>query len=157
MKWRYAKRTNLPDDGVVFDAEKAARGEYTATELDAFANQMLKEQAREIDPETGKRRGVRGENPILFPEHEHTRRRREILNDSGTPDPSIVAGIYYRAHPEGRKINTPEARSRGASFFKGFLLIGTPAHENFSHIAVGLLLIGGLLWMMRNACRAMRT
>lgn len=64
-------------------------------------------------------RGIGGENPILFEEHFQSRRRREIYNSLGSPDPSIVSGMYNRAHPQGRKINTPEARAKhGASYYR---------------------------------------
>lgn len=64
-------------------------------------------------------RGIGGANPILFEEHFQSRRRREIYNSLGSPDPSIVSGIYNRAHPQGRKINTPEARAKhGASYYR---------------------------------------
>lgn len=64
-------------------------------------------------------RGIGGDNPILFEEHFQSRRRREIYNSLGSPDPSIVSGIYNRAHPQGRKINSPEARAKhGASYYR---------------------------------------
>jgi hypothetical protein len=64
-------------------------------------------------------RGIGGDNPILFEEHFQSRRRREIYNSLGSPDPSIVSGMYNRAHPQGRKINSPEARARhGASYYR---------------------------------------
>lgn len=66
----------------------------------------------------GMARGIGGENPILFEEHLHSRRRREIYPENGTPDPSIVAGMYNKAHPLGRKINSAEARAGGSSYFK---------------------------------------
>jgi hypothetical protein len=67
----------------------------------------------------GKTRGIKGDAPILFEEHLYQRRRREIYNASGTPDPSIVAGIYNRCHPDGRKVNSPEQRKKnGASFYR---------------------------------------
>lgn len=67
----------------------------------------------------GKRRGVDGDNPILFPEHEQSRKRREIYTSLGTPDPSIVQGIYNRTHPQGRKVNSKEQRSKnGASYYR---------------------------------------
>lgn len=67
----------------------------------------------------GAMRGIGGKNPILFKEHFDSRRRREIYNGQGFPDPSIVQGLYNRAHPQGRKINTPEARAKhGASYYK---------------------------------------
>lgn len=67
----------------------------------------------------GKVKGIKGDAPILFEEHLHQRRRREIYNSIGTPDPSIVAGIYNRTHPEGRKVNSPEQRKKnGASYYR---------------------------------------
>lgn len=67
----------------------------------------------------GEARGIGGDNPILFEEHLANRRRREILPANGVPDPSIVAGIYNRTHPQGRKVNSEEQRRKnGASFFR---------------------------------------
>lgn len=64
-------------------------------------------------------RGIGGEAPILFEEHFQSRRRREIYNSLGSPDPSIVSGMYNRAHPQGRKINSAEARKKhGASWYR---------------------------------------
>jgi hypothetical protein len=67
----------------------------------------------------GKMRGIDGDNPILFEEHFQSRKRREIYTSVGTPDPSIVAGIYNRVHPQGRKVNSEEQRKKnGASFYR---------------------------------------
>lgn len=111
------KHTSKSDEE--YDPEKAARGEYTARDLERFADQMLRQQANAVDPDTGKRRGIDGENPILFAEHEYARKRREIFTESGTPDPSLVSGIYNRTHPQGRKVNSEEQRRRnGASFYR---------------------------------------
>lgn len=67
----------------------------------------------------GKRRGIDGDNPILFEHHLQDRRRREIYTTVGTPDPSIQQGMYNRIHPQGRKVNTKEQRKRnGASFYR---------------------------------------
>jgi hypothetical protein len=67
----------------------------------------------------GKARGNGGDNPVLFEEHLKNRQRREIYTSVGTPDPSIVAGIFNRTHPQGRKVNSKEQRSRhGASFYR---------------------------------------
>lgn len=89
-------------------------------ELDAVADEILRAQAKEIDPATGKERGIGGDNPILFQEHEQARKRREIYTENGVPDPSLVSGLYNRTHPQGRKVNTDEARRKhGASFYRG--------------------------------------
>lgn len=67
----------------------------------------------------GDMRGIGGDNPILFKEHFDSRKRREIYNQLGTPDPSIVSGIYNRVHPQGRKVNSDEQRQKnGASFYR---------------------------------------
>lgn len=67
----------------------------------------------------GKSRGNKGKNPILFEEHLKNRQRREIYTTVGTPDPSIVAGLFNRTHPQGRKVNSKEQRSKhGASFYR---------------------------------------
>jgi hypothetical protein len=93
--------------------------EYNARELEQLADQFLRDNARSIVPETGKERGIGGENPILFAEHIYQRQKREILNENGVPEPGLVKGIYYRAHPEGRKINTEEQRKKhGASYYR---------------------------------------
>lgn len=67
----------------------------------------------------GKRRGIDGNNSILFENHLRDRHRREIQTSIGTPDPSIARGMYNRTHPQGRKVNSKEQRRRnGASFFR---------------------------------------
>jgi hypothetical protein len=93
--------------------------EYTQRELEQLANQFLRDDANEIDPETGKRKGIGGKDPILFEEHIYQRQRREILNENGIPEPGLVRGIYDRTHPEGRKVNSESARSKhGASYYR---------------------------------------
>lgn len=54
---------------------------------------------------------------ILGSGHLAARRSREIQVASGTPDPSIVQGMYNRTHPNGRKVSSDEARKNGASFY----------------------------------------
>lgn len=67
----------------------------------------------------GRARGIGGSNPILFEEHFASRKRREIYTTIGTPDPSIQQGMYYRTHPQGRKVNSPEQRKKnGASYYR---------------------------------------
>jgi len=117
MKWNYERKTLLPEPDEEWDQARADRGGYTQNQLKAWTNKFLKDQANEIDPETGKRRGVAGKDPILFPEHEHTRRQREIISENGIPDPNIVSGSYWRSHPQGRRVNSIERRSNGASYY----------------------------------------
>lgn len=92
----------------------------TSFELEEQADEILRAHAKEIDPKTGKERGIGGKDPILFKEHIYARMRREIFPESGTPDPNLVAGMYNRTHPQGRKVNSNDARKKhGASFYKG--------------------------------------
>ena len=101
---------------IEFDPNK---DDYTAKELEQLADQFLRDDARSIDPETGKERGIGGDDPILFDEHLYQRQKREILNENGVPEPGLVQGIYYRTHPEGRKINSEEQRKKhGASYYR---------------------------------------
>lgn len=93
--------------------------DYSNHELEELTNELLRAHARSLDEETGKERGIGGENPVLFEEHLFSRKKREIYNINGVPDPEIVQGIYNRVHPQGRKVNSPEARkSNGASFYR---------------------------------------
>lgn len=102
-------------EAIVFEEGK----DYTPRELEQLADQLLRAEARSIDPETGKERGIGGDKPILFEEHIHQRRRREILNENGVPDPALGRGLYFRTHPEGRKVNSEEARKKhGASYYR---------------------------------------
>ena len=104
------------DERIEFDADKK---DYTARELEQLANQVLRDDARSVDEETGKERGIGGKDPILFEEHLYQRQKREILNENGVPEPGLVSGIYYRSHPEGRKVNSEEQRRRnGASYYR---------------------------------------
>lgn len=106
--------------------------EYTPKELENLAEQFLRDEA--YSPEDcdcpppgyrdepckceGKQRGIKGENPILFEDHYIDRRRREVYNSTGAPDPEIVSGLYNRTHPKGRKTSTPEQRRlHGASWY----------------------------------------
>lgn len=124
------------DERIEFDPEK---DDYTQRELEQLADQFLRDDARTIGrcecacdeckvgqhcslavcSETGKEKGIGGDNPILFQEHLYQRQKREILNENGVPEPGLVQGMYYRAHPEGRKINSEEQRKKhGASYYR---------------------------------------
>lgn len=93
--------------------------DFSNRQLEAEADRILREAAKTIDPGTGRERGIGGENPILFEDHLHQRRRREIQCENGTPDPGIVVGLYNRTHPQGRKVNSPDQRKRnGASYYR---------------------------------------
>lgn len=107
-----------PEDRIEWDEEKALAGGYTNKQLEFLCDQFLRDDVDSIDSETGKKRGLRGKDPILFEEHIYQRRRREILNQNGVPEPGLVQGLYWRSHPEGRKVNSPEARKRGAGHYR---------------------------------------
>ncbi len=95
-------------------------GCYTDHELEVIADQMLRAQAKVVDIKTGKERGIGGKDPILFREHLDARKRREIYNENGIPEPHLVSGLYNRTHPQGRKVNTPEQRAKhGAAYYRG--------------------------------------
>lgn len=92
---------------------------YTPGELDLMADEILRAHSRSIDPDTGRPIGIGADPPILFEEHIYSRKRREIYNQNGVPDPNIVSGIYWRTHPQGRKVTTPEQRKKnGASWYR---------------------------------------
>lgn len=99
---------NIEDPEWEFDPNK----DYTPSQLDALADMILR-----ADAKAGNK--IRGEHPILFQEHLKNRHKREIYNRLGYPDPSIEQGIYYRTHPEGRKVNSEEARKKhGAAYYR---------------------------------------
>jgi hypothetical protein len=104
-----------PEENLVIYSEE----HYSNFELDEMATEILRAQARSIDPETGKPRGIAGEDPVLFEEHLYSRKRREIYNQNGVPDPSINEGMFWRTHPQGRKVNSNDQRKKhGASFYR---------------------------------------
>lgn len=74
---------------------------YTNFQLTLMADVLLRD-----DPKP------KYESPtILFAEHLKERRRREIYVGSGTPDPSVESGMYWRTHPEGRSARDGERRT----------------------------------------------
>lgn len=104
-----------PEDNLVIEENE----HYTPGQLDLMADEILRAHAKSIDPETGKPNGIKGNAPVLFEEHLYARKRREIYNQNGTPDPSINEGMFWRTHPQGRKVNNETQRKRhGASFYR---------------------------------------
>lgn len=100
------------EENLVLDPEE----KYTGMELDEMATAILRAHCKSVDPETGKPYGLQG---MLFEEHLYSRKRREIYNVNGTPDPNLISGNYWRSHPQGRKVNTPEQRKKnGASYYR---------------------------------------
>jgi hypothetical protein len=91
--------------------------EYSARELLLLAEKILLE-----DPKPAH------EAPAWLSANKlRQRQRREIYVANGTPDPSIVSGMYWRTHPDGRPW-VPEdiRRSTGASFYDSVKHTGRP-------------------------------
>lgn len=105
-------------DAAMREVENILAANPTQADLDRAAEIMLRADAKVLDA-NGKPKGIRGDNPILFEEHLYARRRREIHNENGVPDPSIAQGMYFRTHPQGRKVNSEESRKRhGSSYYR---------------------------------------
>lgn len=95
-------REEVPD----FDPDQ----EYSDRQL-----QMIAEKILINDPKPHR------EHPaILLAPHYIERAKREIYTQRGTPDPSIVNGLYWRTHPNGRKFiaDPDERRKHDSSFYK---------------------------------------
>jgi hypothetical protein len=118
-------RTFTPPERIEYEEGKR----YTERELNQLSDQFLRDGAKAIDPETGKPRGIKGKDPILFPEHLKKRASREIQilleERNGIVDPAFTLnsngqpGMYNREAPTGRKVNSEEQRRRnGASYYR---------------------------------------
>lgn len=91
--------------------------DYTPRELSMIADQLLADDANAIDPETGKRKGIKGDNAILLSERQDY--DKWVQNKNGYPEPEIASGMYWRTHPEGRKVNSKEQREKnGAGWWR---------------------------------------
>jgi hypothetical protein len=108
-----ADRRNIPYDQLPPDwkdwvPEYVPGRKYTKRELTLMAELMLVE-----DPKPNNQYPA-----ILTYKTYKDRLKREIYVASGIPDPSIVQGMYWRTHPEGRKVSSEEQRKKnGASFY----------------------------------------
>jgi hypothetical protein len=116
IEWQIQK--NKAGDVMVDDAGEAL---YVA-----FPELMCDQGHRWYKGE-GPRRNINGKDSILFASHIYNRKRREIQVKDGIPDPAYTMdrkgrptqGMYNRAHPQGRKVNTDHARrTHGASFYR---------------------------------------
>lgn len=83
------------------------RKNYTQNELLLLAERILLEDTKP----------VQSAPQILLVGHLMDRKSREIYVTSGTPDPEIVQGLYWRTHPNGRKVSSDEQRAKGASYY----------------------------------------
>jgi hypothetical protein len=89
--------------------------DYTAKELELYANAMLSDTKGDEGPR------------ILFQENIEQRDwRREVYANSGTVDDEITKAIsrdgqmmYNRQHPQGRRVNSEQQRKvNGASYYR---------------------------------------
>jgi phage major head subunit gpT-like protein len=122
MSWQRGYRKTQVVDPATFDPQ----ADYTARELEAYAEAILRQDAK-ANPDA--------DTNILFDEHLYSRTRREIGNASGIADPTLTVSLqdknkpgrhtgdgqmmYNRTHPRGRKVNSEEQRKRnGASYYR---------------------------------------
>jgi hypothetical protein len=99
--------TNIKKDVPDFDPE--LEFEYTPRELLLLAEKMLLEDEKP---------------PYEYPawlngSAMRDRLKREIYCSAGTPDPSIVEGMYWRTHPDGRPWQPEDLRRGGGLSFYG--------------------------------------
>lgn len=86
---------------------------YSRWHLSIMADKILYEAAQ---AEGCKSRFGHG---ILCRQQLIDRKKREIYVNTGVPDPSIASGLYFRSHPQGRRVNSPEARKKnGAGYYR---------------------------------------
>jgi|ERR1700677_13996 len=91
--------------------------EYTQRELLLLAEKMLLEDEKPPYEEPAWLNG-----PAM-----RDRVKREIYCSAGTPDPSIVEGMYWRTHPEGRPWLPDELRRATGGGFYGHKTTGKEA------------------------------
>lgn len=107
-------RRSIPYDkhGILEAPEYVEGQRYSKRQLGLMAEKMLNEQ--HLTTKDAR------EDPVILLFHTYKeRRRREIYVGSGTPDPSIVSGMYWRTHPKGRSFRTKdEMDAHGASFYR---------------------------------------
>jgi hypothetical protein len=76
------------------------------------ALQLVAEKILLMDPKSPT------EDPMWLNGEMYIRRaKREIFVADGIPDPAIVSGLYWRTHPQGRKVNSDEARKEHRAAF----------------------------------------
>lgn len=126
MSWYYKNKPDVDLD--TFDPDES----YTDKQLEAYADAFLKKDKAEVDGESNTQKWQK-EYGILFDDHLASRKRREILTALGTPDPAFTGStqessaktsgdgqaMFFRSHPEGRKVNSKEQRKRnGAGYYR---------------------------------------
>lgn len=80
---------------------------YTPLQLEAMTDEIFRAIIREIDPDTGRPRGIKQLGGVLLEEHYRYRRRREIYNMTGIADPHLskLAAERYRNNKNQKKNN----------------------------------------------------
>lgn len=81
---------------------------YTPTQIDEMADEFLRAATREIDPDTGRPKGIKGvggDAPFLLEEHYRYRRRREIYNTTGIAEP-YLSRLAAERHRSSKPKNT---------------------------------------------------
>lgn len=91
----------------VWDFDPLWEFEYSNRELILMAEKILL-----LDPKPG------DEEPIwLNASQLLARSKREIYVGNGVPDPAIASGLYWRTHPEGRKVQSDHSRKHNRAGF----------------------------------------
>lgn len=88
------------------DIEEDAK--YSEAELLLLAEKILIEDSR----------GVKDEPAILLVPHMRHRQAHEVYTAQGVPDPSIVQGMYWRTHPNGRAFRTDAEGKAENGFYR---------------------------------------
>lgn len=93
----------------VWDFDPIWEFEYSQRELMLMAEKILLNDPKPF-----------WEEPVWLPAKQYMERlKREIYPANGVPDPSIASGLYWRSHPDGRKISSVEQRgNHGAGFYR---------------------------------------
>jgi hypothetical protein len=91
------------------DFDPALEHLYTPRELTLLAEKILL-----TDPKPCT------ESPMWLNARMYLKRScREIYTKAGSPDPSIVSGLYWRTHPDGRGVHTlAQRKDNHASYYK---------------------------------------
>lgn len=93
----------------VWDFDPLWEFEYSQRELNLMAEKILLMDEKHFT-----------EDPYWLPAAQYMERlKREIYTTHGTVDPNISSGMYWRSHPDGRKVNTDEQRKKNsASYYR---------------------------------------
>ena len=93
------------------DFDPALEFVYTKRELLQLAEKILLEDEKPSS-----------ESPVWLNVNQLKQRlKHEIYCSAGVPDPSIVSGLYWRTHPEGRRWRTPAQRKETRPNRKGVM------------------------------------